>query len=165
MRHSHPRFQFSENLAISALFFNSQDAKFNFRIFATKTPHFSRKTPLPKPYFWKPTLHIPTKKKKKKKVECLTWVHIWPTNDSSLALGQNTFTVQTNGLIWPSDGHWSLNFVALHRPHPIHVCLRTRAHTNAYPSCSWSKKKKKKNGARLPSSQVLGEFVEEGNVC
>ena len=37
-----------------------------FQIFVPKTSHFFKENPLPRPYFWKPVWHTPTKKK----VEC-----------------------------------------------------------------------------------------------
>ena len=43
--------------------FSSEDA--NFR---SLDPSFFKENPLPRPYFWKPVWHTPTKKKKKKKV-------------------------------------------------------------------------------------------------
>ena len=57
---------------------SSQDA--NFRNFRSQDRSFFKENPLPRPYFWKPLWHTPTKKKKKKKVECprasiLTIVH------------------------------------------------------------------------------------------
>ena len=40
--------------------FSSQEAKFlNFR---SQDPSFFKENPLPRPYFWKPTQHMPTKK-------------------------------------------------------------------------------------------------------
>ena len=46
--------------------FNSQDA--NFPNFRSQDPSFFKENPLPRPYFWKPVWHTPTKKKKKKKL-------------------------------------------------------------------------------------------------
>ena len=40
--------------------FSSQDA--NFLNFCSQDPSFFKENPLPRPYFWKPTRHIPTKK-------------------------------------------------------------------------------------------------------
>ena len=45
--------------------FSSQDA--NFPNFRSQDPSFFKENPLPRPYFWKPVWHTPTKKKKKKK--------------------------------------------------------------------------------------------------
>ena len=45
--------------------FSSQDA--NFQNFCSLDPLFFKENPLPRPYFWKPVWHTPTKKKKKKK--------------------------------------------------------------------------------------------------
>ena len=44
----------------------------NFPNFRSQDPSFFKENPLPRPYFWKPVWHPPTKKKKKKKkkVEC-----------------------------------------------------------------------------------------------
>ena len=47
--------------------FSSQDA--NFPNFRSLDPSFFKENPLPRPYFWKPVWHIPTKKK----VECPPW--------------------------------------------------------------------------------------------
>ena len=44
--------------------FSSQDT--NFPNFCSLDPSFFKKNPLPRPYFWKPVWHTPTKKK----VEC-----------------------------------------------------------------------------------------------
>ena len=44
--------------------FSSQDA--NFPNFRSLDPSFFKENPLPRPYFWKPMWHIPTKEK----VEC-----------------------------------------------------------------------------------------------
>ena len=44
--------------------FSSQDA--NFPNFRSLDPSFFKENPLPRPYFWEPVWHIPTKKK----VEC-----------------------------------------------------------------------------------------------
>ena len=44
--------------------FSSQDA--NFPNFRSLDPSFFKENPLPRPYFWKPVWHTPTKKK----VEC-----------------------------------------------------------------------------------------------
>ena len=44
--------------------FSSQDA--NFSNFRSLDPSFFKENPLPRPYFWKPVWHTPTKKK----VEC-----------------------------------------------------------------------------------------------
>ena len=41
--------------------FNSQDA--NFPNFRSLDPTFFKENPLPRPYFWKPVWHTPTKKK------------------------------------------------------------------------------------------------------
>ena len=41
--------------------FSSQDA--NFPNFCSLDPSFFKENPLPRPYFWKPVWHIPTKKK------------------------------------------------------------------------------------------------------
>ena len=45
--------------------FSSQDA--NFQHFYSQDPSFFKENLLPRPYFWKPMWHTPTKKKKKKK--------------------------------------------------------------------------------------------------
>ena len=59
------RFQLLEKKCIFSLVLgqnlSSQDAKFlNFR---TQDPLFFKENPLPRPQFWKPARHIPTKKK------------------------------------------------------------------------------------------------------
>ena len=41
--------------------FSSQDA--NFPNFRSQDPSFFKENPLPRPYFWKPVWHTPTKKK------------------------------------------------------------------------------------------------------
>ena len=50
--------------------FSSQDA--NFPNFRSLDPSFFKENPLPRPYFWKPVWHTPTKKK----VECPPRDHI-----------------------------------------------------------------------------------------
>ena len=56
--------------------FSSQDA--NFPNFCSLDPSFFKENPLPKPYFWKPVWHTPTKKKK---VECPPRAFSIPTFD------------------------------------------------------------------------------------
>ena len=60
-----PHFQIFEKFSIFSLVlvqnFSSQDA--NFPNFRSLDPSFFKENPLPRPYFWKPVWHIPTKKK------------------------------------------------------------------------------------------------------
>ena len=63
--------------------FSSKHTNFGENLFP-RPYFFLWKNPFCRPYFWKPVWHIPTKKKKKKKIECpfpqlmllQTWSHI-----------------------------------------------------------------------------------------
>ena len=62
--------------------FSSQDA--NFPNFRSLNPSFFKENPLPRPYFWKPVWHTPTKKK--------SWVPPPPPPPPGLRLSKNRGT-------------------------------------------------------------------------
>ena len=74
----------------------------NFPNFRSQDPSFFKENLLPRPYFWKPVWHTPTKKKKKKKNEC------HPHELYSLLL--DTLSLQTQRLLAIS---WWKSYLAL----------------------------------------------------
>ena len=68
--------------------FSSQDA--NFPNFRSLDPSFFKENPLPRPYFWKPVWHTPTKKK----VECP------PPRDMNMSASCVSFK---NAIVWAQE--------------------------------------------------------------
>ena len=96
--------------------FSSQDA--NFPNFRSLDPSFFKENPLPRPYFWKPVWHTPTKKKLSTPPGAMNFTcyllnqhgHFWPRNSQICTLPdfRGTPKVKCKVQSWPLRGRkWS----------------------------------------------------------